>query len=94
MLEMFELDFMRQAFIAAVLVGAAALVRSRQTSTVGALGLAATGIATAYLDGATTRRDEVIQEFRRGDAPVFLISLKAGGSGLNLTAADSREVAR
>lgn len=32
------------------LVGAAALVRSRQTSTVGALGLAATGIATAYLD--------------------------------------------
>jgi len=34
------------------------------------------------------RRAEVIDEFRAGSAPVFLISLKAGGTGLNLTEAD------
>lgn len=38
------------ALLAVVLVGAAAVVRTRQSSPVGALGLAATGIATAYLD--------------------------------------------
>ncbi|GAA1873293.1 DEAD/DEAH box helicase [Myceligenerans crystallogenes] len=50
--------------------------------------LAAAGLATEYLDGSTTRRAEVIQRFKDGDAPVFLISLKAGGFGLNLTEAD------
>jgi len=42
----------------------------------------------AYLDGTTTRRAEVIRGFAEGDDPVFLISLKAGGVGLNLTMAD------
>src|SRR5690606_36168042 len=37
------------------------------------------GIPYVYLDGSTRRREEVIAEFRGGDAPVFLISLKAGG---------------
>ncbi|MFJ8894969.1 SNF2-related protein [Leifsonia sp. NPDC102414] len=46
------------------------------------------GIGYAYLDGSTRRRDEVIDGFRDGDAPAFLISLKAGGFGLNLTEAD------
>jgi superfamily II DNA or RNA helicase len=46
------------------------------------------GIAYEYLDGATTRRADVIKRFKKGDAPVFLISLKAGGFGLNLTEAD------
>jgi superfamily II DNA or RNA helicase len=46
------------------------------------------GIDYCYLDGATRRRPEVIDAFRGGDAPVFLISLKAGGFGLNLTEAD------
>ena len=41
-----------------------------------------------YLDGRTRRRDVAIAKFRDGDAPVFLISLKAGGFGLNLTEAD------
>ncbi|GAB4085132.1 DEAD/DEAH box helicase [Myceligenerans cantabricum] len=50
--------------------------------------LTAAGLATEYLDGATTRRAEVIRRFKEGDAPVFLISLKAGGFGLNLTEAD------
>ena len=43
---------------------------------------------TAYLDGSTRDRGGVIDEFRNGTAPVFLISLKAGGFGLNLTEAD------
>ncbi|MGI3784142.1 MAG: DEAD/DEAH box helicase, partial [Janthinobacterium lividum] len=46
------------------------------------------GIEHAYLDGSTTRREEVVERFRKGAAPVFLISLKAGGFGLNLTEAD------
>ncbi|MDR0958959.1 MAG: DEAD/DEAH box helicase [Propionibacteriaceae bacterium] len=45
-------------------------------------------VAYAYLDGATTHRDQVIRGFREGDAPLFLISLKAGGFGLTLTEAD------
>jgi SNF2 family DNA or RNA helicase len=47
------------------------------------------GIAYEYLDGSTTNRDEVVDRFQHGDAPLFLISLKAGGAGLNLTAADT-----
>jgi SNF2 family DNA or RNA helicase len=46
------------------------------------------GIPTAYLDGRTRRRAEVVDGFKNGDAPVFLISLKAGGVGLTLTEAD------
>lgn len=43
-----------------------------------------------YLDGSTTDRAERIDRFQEDPTiPVFLISLKAGGSGLNLTAADT-----
>ncbi|MGT2424670.1 DEAD/DEAH box helicase [Amnibacterium kyonggiense] len=45
-------------------------------------------IGYAYLDGSTRRRGEAIDRFRSGDADVFLISLKAGGFGLNLAEAD------
>lgn len=46
------------------------------------------GVAHEYLDGSTTHRAEVIDRFKTGTAPAFLISLKAGGFGLNLTEAD------
>jgi SNF2 family DNA or RNA helicase len=46
------------------------------------------GIDHCYLDGQTRNRPAVIADFREGQAPVFLISLKAGGFGLNLTEAD------
>ena len=46
------------------------------------------GIGYEYLDGATRRRATVVERFKTGDAPLFLISLKAGGFGLNLTEAD------
>jgi hypothetical protein len=50
--------------------------------------LEASGVECCYLDGATTNRGAVISSFKDGTAPVFLISLKAGGFGLNLTEAD------
>jgi superfamily II DNA or RNA helicase len=45
-------------------------------------------IEYCYLDGGTRNRADVVSEFKNGTAPVFLISLKAGGFGLNLTEAD------
>ncbi|MGY1680596.1 DEAD/DEAH box helicase [Geodermatophilus sp. SYSU D01176] len=50
--------------------------------------LDAHGLPYAYLDGRTRDRQRRLDEFRSGRAPVFLISLKAGGFGLNLTEAD------
>ena len=41
-----------------------------------------------YLDGRTKNRGEVVNRFQENEIPVFLISLKAGGVGLNLTGAD------
>ncbi|WP_434615766.1 SNF2-related protein [Arthrobacter sp. A5] len=46
------------------------------------------GTKFCYLDGSTRNRGAVVDEFKRGTAPLFLISLKAGGFGLNLTEAD------
>lgn len=46
------------------------------------------GVEYCYLDGSTRDRGAVVRRFKDGTAPVFLISLKAGGSGLNLAEAD------
>ena len=48
------------------------------------------GIETLYLDGETKpqERQQLVDRFNAGEKPVFLISLKAGGTGLNLTGAD------
>lgn len=48
------------------------------------------GIDYLYLDGATPAKERkaLVEAFQTGTAPLFLISLKAGGTGLNLTAAD------
>lgn len=59
--------------------GYLALIRAR---------LEAAGIRYSYLDGKTRHRGAVIDEFKSGAGSVFLISLKAGGVGLNLTEAD------
>ncbi len=50
--------------------------------------LDAAGMAYSYLDGTTRNRSDVVRRFKDGTVPVFLISLKAGGFGLNLTEAD------
>ena len=41
------------------------------------------------LTGQTKNRQDVVRDFQAGKAPLFLISLKAGGTGLNLTRADT-----
>ena len=48
------------------------------------------GIQHMYLNGSTPmeRRGEMVKDFNNGEGDVFLISLKAGGTGLNLTGAD------
>jgi len=52
--------------------------------------LDAQGVRYQYLDGSTSlkNRDKEIHDFQSGKSELFLISLKAGGVGLNLTAAD------
>lgn len=48
------------------------------------------GIKFEYLDGATKNRQQRVDNFNNSsDIPIFLLSLKAGGTGLNLTSADS-----
>ncbi|MGI4845064.1 MAG: DEAD/DEAH box helicase [Janthinobacterium lividum] len=51
--------------------------------------LAARGIHYALLTGETRDRSAQVAAFQQGAVPIFLISLKAGGVGLNLTAADT-----
>ncbi len=52
-------------------------------------GLLGHGIGHVTLTGATPDRQKPIDAFEKGRADVFLISLKAGGAGLNLTSADT-----
>ncbi len=72
--------------------GHRALVFSQFTShlEIVAQALAARGMRCFELDGSTPAdvRADRVRRFQAGEADVFLISLKAGGTGLNLTAAD------
>ncbi|MFJ7796086.1 SNF2-related protein [Pseudomonas sp. NPDC096950] len=47
------------------------------------------GVRYSLLTGETTDRRTPVKDFQSGNVPLFLISLKAGGTGLNLTAADT-----
>ncbi|PCK01113.1 MAG: helicase [Alteromonadaceae bacterium] len=71
--------------------GRAVLVFSQFTSMLDLLAesLDEEGIKYLMLVGKTRNRQKVVDAFQAGEAPVFLISLKAGGTGLNLTAADT-----
>lgn len=70
-----------QALIFSQFVGHLALVRRV---------LDERGVGYQYLDGSTPvpEREKAVRDFQAGKSPLFLISLKAGGLGLNLTAAD------
>ncbi len=70
-----------RALVFSQFVGHLALVRA---------GLDAAGIGYEYLDGSTpsAERERLVAAFQSGSAALFLISLRAGGTGLNLTAAD------
>jgi SNF2 family DNA or RNA helicase len=51
--------------------------------------LAGTGLTWSKLTGQSKQRDELVDKFTSGKVPLFLISLKAGGVGLNLPQADT-----
>jgi len=52
-------------------------------------GLVARKVSYLSITGRTRRRQAIVDEFQEGETPVLLVSLKAGGTGLNLTAADT-----
>ena len=86
-----KLDELEQRLDEIIDEGSKALVFSQFTSMLALIRkrLEQRGIKYAYLDGQTRNRKDVVQRFQTDpDLPVFLISLKAGGVGLNLTAAE------
>jgi superfamily II DNA or RNA helicase len=80
-----------EALVTAVADGHKALVFSQWTKLLDLIEpeLTAAGVRFSRLDGSTPNRGDVTTEFQTdGGPPVMLISLKAGGTGLTLTAAD------
>src|SRR5690606_32179457 len=71
------------------LAGRRVLIFSQFTKMLGIIGkeLAVSGTPFFYLDGKTPSEDrlEICNRFNEGERDLFLISLKAGGAGLNLT---------
>jgi SNF2 family DNA or RNA helicase len=86
-----KLDLLMEHLTDVVEEGHKALVFSQFTSLLAIVRrrLDAAGIVYEYLDGATRDRQQCVERFQNDAAcPLFLISLKAGGLGLNLTAAE------
>ena len=85
-----KLDYLEQNLPEIIHDGHRALIFSQFTGYLKKVAgrLSDMGIPFLYLDGSTRNRGELLEEFESGSAPVFLISLKAGGFGLNLTSAD------
>jgi SNF2 family DNA or RNA helicase len=86
-----KVDTVIETLTAAAADGHKALVFSQWTSLLDRVepALEAAGLAYTRLDGSTTDRAGVVAEFQDpAGPPVMLVSLKAGGTGLNLTAAD------
>jgi SNF2 family DNA or RNA helicase len=86
-----KLDLLLETLEEIVSEGHKALVFSQWTSMLDLVepALRAAKIGYTRLDGSTIDRAKVVSEFSADDGPpVFLLSLKAGGTGLNLTAAD------
>jgi len=86
-----KLDALLEQIEEVVAEGHKVLVFSQFTSLLALvrISLKTRGIVHEYLDGATSNRKAKVDRFQQDSAcPVFLISLKAGGHGLNLTAAD------
>lgn len=86
-----KIELLRELLAEAVDGGHRVLIFSQFVSMLTLLreALAADGIDYCYLDGSTKDRAAEVDRFQTGAVPAFLISLKAGGTGLNLTAADT-----
>ncbi|MDO5750231.1 MAG: DEAD/DEAH box helicase [Rothia sp. (in: high G+C Gram-positive bacteria)] len=85
-----KIDYLLQQLPALIHSGSKVLIFSQFTGFLKriAAALQAHSLDYLYLDGSTRDRGAVLDQFRQGAAPIFLISLKAGGFGLNLTEAD------
>ena len=87
-----KLDMLEEVVEDAVAAGHRMLIFSQFTTMLKIIGdkLRRRGIAYEYLDGQTPaiERMRLVKSFNSGTQPIFLISLKAGGTGLNLTGAD------
>ncbi|KQP82934.1 hypothetical protein ASF57_12470 [Methylobacterium sp. Leaf117] len=86
-----KLDRLEEMLVELLAEGRRILVFSQFTSMLRLIQerLTRRAIAYALLTGATRDREAAIRQFEDGDASVFLVSLKAGGTGLNLIAADT-----
>jgi len=87
-----KLDFLTEELLPTLLEeGRRILLFSQFTSMLALIGahLEKENIPFLKLTGQTKDRASLVKKFQSGEVPVFLISLKAGGTGLNLTAADT-----
>lgn len=86
-----KIELLRELLAEAVDGGHRVLIFSQFVSMLTLLreALTADEIPFCYLDGSTKDRAAEVDRFQTGEIPAFLISLKAGGVGLNLTAADT-----
>jgi SNF2 family DNA or RNA helicase len=86
-----KLDWLVTVLPELVAEGRRILLFSQFTSMLRLIEASVTRLSIPYclLTGETQQRAAVVQRFQSGAAPLFLISLKAGGTGLNLTAADT-----
>ena len=86
-----KLDWLMATLHRLLAEGRTVLVFSQFTSMLALIEveLATCGLRWATLTGQTQKRDTVIERFTSGAVPLFLISLKAGGVGLNLPQADT-----
>jgi SNF2 family DNA or RNA helicase len=86
-----KLEWLATVLPELVAEGRRILLFSQFTSMLRLIESLVTQLAIPYclLTGETTDRTAVVQRFQSGEVPLFLISLKAGGTALNLTAADT-----
>ena len=86
-----KLNWLSQHIPTMLAEGRKIIIFSQFTSVLDIIGekLQAQTIPFSLLTGQTRHRDKVIEQFTEGNTSVFLISLKAGGTGLNLTQADT-----
>ncbi len=86
-----KLDYLMETLPEQIDEGRRILIFSQFTSMLALIEeeLVAAGIDFVKLTGSTKDRQTVVDRFQSGEVPVFLISLRAGGVGLNLTAADT-----
>lgn len=86
-----KMEWLNETLPELVEEGRKLLIFSQFTEMLELIGKALANLSIPFvkLTGRTRNRQKAIDEFQIGKVPVFLISLKAGGAGLNLTAADT-----